>query len=75
MLSTHLFIYDIKRQNTQAVELLLTSSRANRVEGAAESENLLNLYTKKVEEINPCLVTVGKTVHIGFGISVLENWS
>ena len=31
----YLFIDDIKRQHTETVELLLPSSRANRVEGAA----------------------------------------
>ena len=72
MLSTHLLINDIKEQNTQADELLLTGSRANRVEGAAGSGNFVTIFT---QEINPHLVTVDKTVHMGFGISVLENWS
>ena len=31
--------------------------------------------TQIMVQMNPHLVTVGKTVHIGFGISVLENWS
>ena len=36
MLTTHLLINNIKRQYAETVELLLSSSRADRVEGAAE---------------------------------------
>ena len=36
MLTTHLLINNIKRQYAETVQLLLSSSRADRVEGAAE---------------------------------------
>ena len=35
MLTTHLLINNIKRQHTETVKLLFSSSRAYRVEGAA----------------------------------------
>ena len=37
ILTTHLLIDNIQGKNTETVELLFSSSRANRVEGAAEN--------------------------------------
>ena len=70
----HLFIDNVERENTETVELLLSSGSAHRVKGAAVK---IYHHSLKIsgQQILSCLVTVGKTVHIGFGKSLLATWS
>jgi hypothetical protein len=67
--SDYLFVDDVEGEDADAVELLLPGRGPDGVEGAA-----IMLACQLAGGV--ChLVTVGKTVHMGLGRSVLVRWS